>query len=74
MKITFDQSFISFIKDVCLTKHAADTRDWAGTICQTKMTVSVGKIRVHVAMIISVVRMSVDKEIEIRADREPKAL
>lgn len=38
------------------------------------MTVSVGKIRVHVAMIVGVVRMTVDKEIEIRADREPKPL
>ena len=74
MKITFDQSPISFIKDVCLTKHAVDSRDWARTIWQTEMTVSVGKIRVHVAMIIGVVCMTIDKEIEIRADRKPKAL
>ena len=38
------------------------------------MTVSVGEIRIHVAVVIGLASMTVDEEIEIRANREPKPL
>ena len=35
---------------------------------------SVGEIRIHVAVVIGLASMTVDEEIEIRANREPKPL
>ncbi len=73
-KITFDEIFISFVRDTCLSKYAADTRSWSRTIGETEMTVGVGKLGINGATIIGVARMTIDKEIEIRANREPKPL